>query len=122
MKGFIKNSSNNNFESRMLEAVDTENPLETLNTSRCAKNKQILSTNDTFDLKTSKGMLRQIIILDDGASWNYEIQDGAGFQTGAVPIAAADVGKVLNMDLRMDEEIKIITTGTTPGKIIVTWD
>lgn len=114
--------SKTRFESRLVEAVENGNPLLPLNVARSGQNKDLISTNNTFPLKNSKGLLRQIIILDDGASWNYEIQDGAGFQTGAIPIAAADVGKVINMDLRMDNEIKIITTGTTPGKIIVTWD
>ena len=120
MKGFVDNAGKK--ETRMIEAVQNGNALLPLNVAMSGQNKEIINTNADNQLKASAGILRQIMFLSAGTTWNYEIQDGAGFQTGAIPIAAAEVGKVMQLDLRMGTEVRIITTGTTPGAIIVTWD
>lgn len=82
----------------------------------------VINTSTTTQVKTGPGVLKGIIVGDVGTAWVIDISDET---TGT----AADIGSItptvtnqLNFMVGFQKGLRITTSGTTAGEIIVLWE
>lgn len=81
-----------------------------------------ISSNTTTQVKTGSGILHRIIVCDPGSSWQIDISDnttGTGSDMGSLKPTSA---YVFEFKLRFQNGLRITTSGTTAGNIIVVWE
>jgi hypothetical protein len=78
-----------------------------------------ITTNTTTNIRPAgPGFLRTIVINNPGTTWTVTVNDGANVVAVITPTAAT----TLIFDAYLLSGLSIVTAGTTPGDITVTWE
>jgi hypothetical protein len=77
-----------------------------------------ITTNTTTNIKTQSGILNTITINNPGTAWVLTVNDGASV---IAVITAAAAQSTLVFECSFITGLSIVTTGTTPGDVTVTW-
>jgi len=79
-------------------------------------------TNDTWQVKDTKGRLCKLLVSYGGATWTIDIYDNASTEANQVWQYVTANGKVtLDLDMPMSNGIRVVASGTTPGQAVVVW-
>lgn len=89
---------------------------------RTGADRTIITANATTQIKGSAGKVGQIIVWDAGTGWQIDVYDHASANSNQVwSWVTADGKGVYALQVPMDNGIRVVTSGTTPGKCTVVW-
>jgi hypothetical protein len=77
-----------------------------------------ITTNTTTSIKTGAGILNSVVINNPGATWTVTINDGGNTIGVISPTSSMNT---LIYETSFNSGLSIVTAGTTPGDITVTW-
>jgi hypothetical protein len=77
-----------------------------------------ITSNATTNIKTGNGILNSIVVNNPGATWTITVNDGASV---IAVIAAAAAQSTMLYECAFNTSLSVVTSGTTPGDITVTW-
>jgi len=84
-----------------------------------------ITTNASTQIKSSTGTLGKLIVSGPGSAWTIQVFDNTScaapaiFGATAVTVPAASTSLDFNLDFSTG--LCVLTAGTTPGEITVTW-
>ena len=85
-----------------------------------------ITSNTTTTIKNGAGILRSLFVSSAGSSWTFQMFDntvGSGtaiFGASAVTVPAS--GTTIDFkDVMFNTGLTVVTAGTTPGEITITW-
>ena len=82
----------------------------------------IITANETNQLRTGSGKLAGIVVSDAGTAWVVDIYDDPGANNNLVYRFATAAGlAALQLQIPMQGGIRVVTSGTTPGRVCVIW-
>lgn len=79
-----------------------------------------VATNTTTNIKTGAGILNTIAVNNPGGTWTITVNDGGNTIAVIAPSASAS-SNTLVYECSFNTGLSIVTAGTTPGDITVTW-
>jgi hypothetical protein len=85
-----------------------------------------ITTNATTVIKSGAGILRSLFVSAPGTSWTFQIVDntvGSGTAiVGATAVTVPAAGTTIDFkDVLFNTGLTVVTAGTTPGEITITW-
>lgn len=87
-----------------------------------AQNASVITANEANQLKVGAGILRSIAAFGPGATWLADVYDHASTNTNPVWQWVSADGKVPGrIDLPFQNGLRVVTSGTTPGSLVVVW-
>jgi hypothetical protein len=85
-----------------------------------------ITSNGTTAIKAGAGILRSLFVSAAGSAWTFQIFDNtAGSGTaivGATAVTVPAAGTAIDFkDVLFNTGLTVVTAGTTPGEITITW-
>lgn len=87
-----------------------------------AQNAAVVTANETNQLKVGPGLLRFLAAFGPGTTWVADVYDNASGNSGPIWQWVSADGKVpQRLDLPFANGLRVVTSGTTPGSLVVVW-
>jgi hypothetical protein len=85
-----------------------------------------ITTNASTQIKTGTGYLQSLVVSSPGSAWTVQIFDNTSCIAPAIfgksaAIAIPAAGTVIPFNLTFNTGLCVITAGTTPGELLITW-
>jgi hypothetical protein len=81
-----------------------------------------ITTSGTFQLTTQTGKIAHVIIWNAGTTWTLDVYDANGSNVNQVwGWATADGKNTYALQIPVDNGVRVVTTGATPGKATVVY-
>ena len=82
----------------------------------------VITANETNQLKTGKGRLVAIAGFAPGGNWVADVYDATAGTTQPIwQWVTADGKGQMRLDIPFGTGLRVITSGTTPGSLLVVW-
>lgn len=82
----------------------------------------IITASETNQLRTGSGKLAGIVVVDPGTTWVVDIYDDPSANNNQVYKFVSATGlAAVQLQIPMQQGIRVVTSGTTAGRVCIIW-